>query len=668
MSPGQSVASDAAHAVLPGATPPETERHLDPDCSALGCLARSLTRAGEPDVAPLVGLGVLARSGRLLDEFFQLRAALLGNSGERARAVRRRVLEVIGGQDRLLAQLRPGLAGEGLELCCWESLDGVDRRFLAELFAERFAPVLAPLAPGPSSLPAASLSLSLAVGLRRRRGGPRLSWVELPPVLPRMVPLRGGRWVPVEQVVARHLPALFPEEPVGGCAAFRVTRDAVPAVPDAEGSVGRERLGRAVRLEVEPGIGDDALECLVTGLDLTPGDVYVVGGLLASADLALVAAASSGTGARPSPAPAQGPAPSRPYAGSSSGLLDALEAGDVLVHTPYDAGSAAAALLAEAATDPDVLAIKQTLYRPSPGNPVVRALARAAERGIPVVAVADPAVPVEKRETLASVRILERAGAHVVSGPAGLTAHCRVTLCIRRTGAGVRRLSLFASGADPGRGAEGLALASSSPDLGADLGDLFNELTGYARPTRLRKLMVAPASLRSGLLELIRREEAAGAAGRIGLKIHRLVDPEVVDALYAASQAGARVDIVVAGACSLRPGVVGLSEDVRVVAPAGLVSETSRFFVFGRGEEAAWYLSSADLASRHLDRQVNVAVPVEAIDLKARLEVTLDALVTQPAFELGPEGVWRRRPGPGPEGRLRALAAAASRLGRARSR
>lgn len=221
----------------------------------------------------------------------------------------------------------------------------------------------------------------------------------------------------------------------------------------------------------------------------------------------------------------------------------------------------------------------------------------------------------------------------------------------------MRRLSLFASGADPSYGAEGMALISAAPDLGADLGDLFNELTGYGRPARFRKLLVAPYSLRQGILEGIRSEEAAGSAGRIALKVHRLVDREVIDALYSASGAGARVDAVVTGACSLRPGVPGLSEHVRVVAGAGLWPETSRLFAFGSGEGRAWYLSSADLAPRHLDRQVDVAVPVEDPRLRARLEATFDVLLARPAFELGPDGAWRRRRGPRPEERLRALAA-----------
>jgi polyphosphate kinase len=328
------------------------------------------------------------------------------------------------------------------------------------------------------------------------------------------------------------------------------------------------------------------------------------------------------------------------------------------------------ALLDRASADPALLAIKQTLCRASPDGPTVRALVRAAERGAHVVAVVELAARLDERNSVACARALERAGAHVVYGLVGLRTHCPLTLVIRDAGARV----LSARGAPPGprgyavvgtalhhptRRPEGLSLLSAGPDITADLTDLFNYLTGYSRPARFRKLLVGPGHLRGRLLDLIRRETAAGPAGRIALKVYRLVDREVIDALYRASQRGVRIDLVVSGACALRPGVPGLSDGIRVVAPLGRHFETSRLFVFGAGEASSWYLSSGDLALAHLDRQVDVAVPVEDPAHRARLEATLDILLGLPAWEMDADGTWHRR-GPGAEDALRQLAASAA--------
>jgi polyphosphate kinase len=286
----------------------------------------------------------------------------------------------------------------------------------------------------------------------------------------------------------------------------------------------------------------------------------------------------------------------------------------------------------------------------------VRALVRAAERGSHVVAVVELAARLDERNSVACARALERAGGHVVYGLVGLRTHCPVTLVIRDAGPRVSRYGVVGTGLHhPTRRPEGVSLLSADPDITADLTDLFNYLTGYSRPARFRKLLVGPGHLRGRLLELIRRETAAGPAGRIGLKVYRLVDREVIDALYRASQRGVRIDLVVSGACALRPGVPGLSEGIRVVAPHGRHFETSRLFVFGSGDSSSWFLSSGDLALAHLDRQIDVAVPVEGPIHRARLEATLDILLRLPAWEMDADGAWCRH-GPGAEDALRQLA------------
>jgi polyphosphate kinase len=343
-----------------------------------------------------------------------------------------------------------------------------------------------------------------------------------------------------------------------------------------------------------------------------------------------------------------------------------LDDGDMLVHFPYESYTdSVVALLDQASADPALLAIKQALYRPSPDGPTVRALIRAAERGAHVVAVVELAARLDERASVASARALERAGAHVVYGLVGLRTHCPLTLVIRDAGGRVSRYGVVGTGLHhPTRRPEGMSLLSTDSDITADLADVFNYLTGYSRPARFRKLLVGPGILRSRLLEMIRRETAAGPAGRIAFKVYRLVDREIIDALYRAAQRGVRVDLVVSGACALRPGLLGLSDGIRVVTTVGRHFETSRVFAFGSGEESSVFLSSGDLGLA-LDRQVDVAAPVDDPVHRARLQAMMDALLRYPAWEMDADGVWHQQ-GPGAEDALRRLAASGgmSRSGR----
>lgn len=323
-------------------------------------------------------------------------------------------------------------------------------------------------------------------------------------------------------------------------------------------------------------------------------------------------------------------------------LFRTLDGGDLLVHFPYDSyADSVVSLLDQASADPALLVIKQTLYRASPEGPTVRALVRAAERGAHVVAVVEMAAPSDEHDSVACVRLLEQAGADVVHGLVGLRIHCPVTLVIRDAGRCVSRYGVVGTGLHhPARRPEGMSLLTAAPDITADLADLFNYLTGYSRPPRFRKLLAGPGNLRRRLLELIRLETAAGPAGRIVFKLNRLVDEEIVDALYRASQHGVQIALVVAGESTLRPGVPGLSDGIRVVA--GRRRQTSRLFAFGSGEAASVLLSSGDLGPAAVDAQVDVAAPVDDPAHRARLRALLDSLVQRPAWERDSGGVRRR--------------------------
>ena len=634
-------------------------RYLDEDVSALDLPVRILALAEGPGANPVLErVRLLAGCGWSLDEFFQLRGEQLrrtsSGSPSRARAVRVRVQELLSRQSRLFRHLIPVLAAEGIRLCDTEWLPEADRRLLTVLFRDRLLPVIAPMTtePGRPLPPPANLSLNLAVWVRDDRGRRRFGSVELPPVLPRLLALSSGRLIPLEQVVSGHLPALFEGFSVESHGLFRVTRHAAaPAGPDdllasVEARLHEDRQGTPVRLEVEPRLPEDLLRRLAGELDLSAGDVYTVHGLLGPADLRSLAEAD-----RPDlKSPRIEAVTHRRLTGYDRSSPD--------VHPPYDSFAASVeALLRQAALDPEVLAVKSTLYRPSPDQPLVRALVRAAERGTHVVVLVELGARLGERESLASARALERAGAHVVYGLVDLRTHCPVTLVVRQAAAGVvHQYSVVCTAHhDARRTPELLALLSADPALGADLTDLFNYLTGYSRPPEFRTLMVGPGAFRPRLLEMIRQEAAAGSAGRIALKVGRLVDHEVVDALYAASGQGTPVDLVVTGACAVRPGVAGLSENVRVVAPTGRRFEGSRLFAFGTGGSASWCLSSGDLATRNLDRQVDIALPVRDLALRSRLEATLGVLVAQPSWELGPDGAWRGREG-GAEEALQRLA------------
>jgi polyphosphate kinase len=468
----------------------------------------------------------------------------------------------------------------------------------------------------------------------------------------------GERFLPLEQVIAANLQALFPGMEIVSHTAFRVTRDNDLEVREDEADdllvtiqtelLRHRRRARAVRLEINPDMTDEVRDLLVRELELTADDVYAVDGLL---DLSAVEffAGLDRPELRAEPYTPVGPPRLTGPDGEPEDFFAALRAGDVLVHHPYESfSSSVVAFTQQAAADPRVLAIKQTLYRTSgPASPIALALAGAAEAGKQVVAMVELKARGDEQANIAWAQALEQAGVHVVYGMVGLKTHAKLTLVVRQEASGIRRYVHVATGnynPTTALGYEDVGLFSADHELGADVSELFNFLTGYSRQRRYRRLLVAPAGLRTGLLRLI-REEAAQADGRIVIKANNLVDTEIIDSLYEAARAGAEVDLVIRSVCCLRPGVPGLSERVRVRSIVGRFLEHSRIFCFGTPARGVrYYIGSADVMDRNLDRRVEAVAPVSDPALQARLAEILETELADDrlAWQLDSDGGWRR--------------------------
>ncbi len=510
-----------------------------------------------------------------------------------------------------------------------------------------------------------SLSLNLAVVLRDPLNGERrFARVKVPSLLPRFVVMPDGeRFVPLEQVIASHLDRLFPGMEVVETFAFRVTRNADLTLEEEEADdllaavemeLRRRRFGSAVRLEVDARVTPEVRELLVRELDLTDDAVHEsvgpldLGGLWALRDLD-----------RPDlKDPPWTPVTQTRLASQDDDKVDifkVLADGDVLVHHPYDAfHTSVEEFVRQASRDPKVLAIKLTLYRTSGDSSIIKSLVRAAERGKQVAALVELKARFDEAANIGWARALETAGVHVTYGLVGLKTHTKTALVVRDEGNGVRSYCHIGTGnynAKTAKLYEDLGLLTADPVIGADLAQLFNYLTGYGRNVQYRRLLVAPHPLRERLLELIDGEVAAHAAvpgsGRIVMKMNSLVDPVSIDRLYAASQAGVSIDLVIRGICCLRPGVPGLSENIRVRSLIGRYLEHSRIYRFANGAgpgEPVTYFGSADLMPRNLDRRVEALVPITDPALERRLTEILDVNLADDAlaWALGPEGQWTR--------------------------
>ena len=611
-----------------------------------------------------------------LDEFFQVRVSGLQEQveagvvkrspdgrtpAEQLEGIRERAQELsIRAADVFASELVPALEKERIRIVrSIEALDRADLAFLEQEFDERIFPVLTPLSVDPAHpFPYISnLSLNLAAMVRDPMTGVRrFARVKVPPLLPRFVPLPDGeRFVPLENVIAAHLDRLFPGMELVGHHTFRLTRDADLEVEEDEAedlleaiqSVLRRRRRGAnpVRLEVDEAMSHEVLELLRRELDLEEEEVVVTPGLLDLSALWSLVALD-----RPELKHEPWVPVTQPRLADGEGapdLFEVLRAGDVLVHHPYDSfSSSVEAFVEQAARDPAVLAIKQTMYRTSTQeSPIIRALIRAAELGKQVVALVELKARFDEEANITYARELEQAGVHVVHGVVGLKTHAKISLVVRREAAGVRRYAHVGTGNyNPvtARLYEDMGLLTADPEIGADLTDLFNLLTGYSRQREYRRLLVAPEYLRPEMLELIRGQAREG--GRIVLKMNALVDPDMVDALYEASQAGAEIDLIVRGICCLRPGIPGLSERITVRSLVGRYLEHSRIFRFGERAEATHYIGSADLMQRNLDRRVEALVPVADPSLAARLDDVLDVLMQDDmlSWTLGPDGTWTK--------------------------
>jgi polyphosphate kinase len=610
-----------------------------------------------------------------LDDFFQVRVAGLheqlvapltltspdGMTPEKQ-------LEEIGERVRRLVERQsvafnsdivPALAGAGFKLVNARDLSKADRRLLSDVFQERIFPVLTPLAVDPAHpFPYVSnLSLNLAVMVRDpMRHLPRFARVKVPPLLARFIGLPDGeRFVALEQVIALHLAALFPGMEIVSHHFFRVTRDADLDLDDDEAEdlmaavqaelLRKRRKGRAVRLEVGPDMSPDVLFLLLHELELGSEDVYTVGGMFDLTGLLSIHV----PGTNPAWMPATQPR-LRLDSGEPADFFGVLRSGDLLVHHPYDSFvTSVEAFVEQAARDKDVLAIKIAMYRTSgPESPIACALKSAAQSGKQVVALVELKARGDEQANIEWAKSLEGAGVHVVYGLVGLKTHAKLMLVVRQEGDAVRRYAHIGTGNYNAATAglfEDVALLTRDPDVTADIAELFNYLTGYSRQSTYRKLLVAPTTLRSGMVKLI-QEEAAKPDGRIVIKVNNLVDPEVIDALYRASQAGARIDLIVRGICCLKPGVPGLSEHIHVRSLIGHYLEHSRIFRFGPESGPRVLIGSSDLMPRNLDRRVEAVVPVTDRDLNQEIEQFLELELSDDtlAWELAADGTWTKVP------------------------
>ncbi len=663
---------------LPPAGASDRGRFINRELSWLDFNARVLALAEDPHFPLLERAKFCAIFSQNLDEFFQVRVAGMKDQvaaglssttpdgatpAQQLLDIRDRVEGLTARQEEVfLRHLVPALADVGIVFSGWDELDEDDRKYLDGVFEERVFPVLTPLAvdPGHPFPYISDLSLNLAViVVEPDSGARRFARVKVPTLLPRFVVMPDGeRFVPLEQVIAAHLDQLFPGMEVAAATSFRVTRNADLTLEEEEADdllaaveleLRRRRFGRAVRLEIDAATSEEIRELLQRELDLEDDDVYPFVGPLDLGGLWAVHALD-----RPDlKDPVWVPITERRLASDERepvNFFAEIRKGDLLLHHPYTSfASSVEEFIRQASMDPKVLAIKITLYRTSGDSSIIRSLIRAAERGKQVAALVELKARFDERANIEWARELEKAGVHVSYGLVGLKIHTKTTLVIRDEAAGLRRYCHIGTGnynPKTARLYEDVGLLTCDPAIGRDLTQLFNLLTGYARLPRFERLLVSPREMRPRLRALIDGEIAAGPGrGRIVAKMNSLVDPKMIDALYEASRAGIPVDLVVRGICCLRPGVPGLSENIRVRSIVGQYLEHSRIYHFANGGEdggPCYYIGSADWMPRNLDRRVEALTPVQDPALKARLQEILDVDLADDtlAWFLRPDGTW----------------------------
>jgi polyphosphate kinase len=666
------------------------DRFLDRELSWLAFNARVLELARDPDLPLLERARFLAIFASNLDEFFMVRVAGLKRRIATGLAVRaasglepREVLRKISERAHELQEqhaiafrdeVGPELEKQNITLVHWDALEKHEQDRLHGFFREQVFPVLTPLAVDPAHpFPYISgLSLNLAVTLRNPvTEKEHFARVKVPPLLPRLVavdPPDGGdqdepraRFVPLEDVMAVHLDQLFPGMEVLQHHTFRVTRnedleveedDAENLLQALEKELLRRRFGPPVRLEVAADIDPHVRDLLVRELGVSASEVYELAEPLDLRGLNLVADLDWSQLHYPKFVPATHRSLAEVESAKPSNIFAAMRTRDVLLHHPYDSfNTSVQAFLEQAAADPRVLAIKQTLYRTSGDSPIVDALIDAAEAGKQVLALVEIKARFDEQANITWARKLEQAGVHVVYGIVGLKTHAKLSLVVRQEPQGLVRYCHVGTGnynPKTARLYEDMGLLTCDPMVGEDLSRLFNQLSGYAPKTAYRRLLVAPRSLRSGLVDRIEKEIAnhvAGRPARVRFKANSIVDEVIIDALYRASQAGVPVDVVVRGICAIRPGVPGLSENVRVRSILGRFLEHSRIFWFENAGEPVVYIGSADLMHRNLDRRVEALVRLRderhLQEIDDLLSLSMDAGTS--SWHLNADGTWSRQ-------------------------
>jgi polyphosphate kinase len=591
-------------------------------------------------------------------------------------AIRRRVQEL---GERLShcfdGELRPGLAEHGVHVVAYEDLDEAQRTYVAERFEKVIFPALTPLAvaPGRPFPYISNLSLSLAVLVRDPVTDQTVfARVKVPTeILPRFMTVRpagatannssaGTVLVPLEDIIAHHLDQLFPGMEIVECGVFRVTRDADLEVSDdaadllqaVEDELRRRRFGEVVRVELSTNCTSALRAELAALLEMEDEALYPVEGLLDMGSLWQIHKLPGMTELRDPPLVGITHPRLLRHEGERPDVMAAMRDGDLLVHHPYVSfATSVERFVQQAVADPNVLAIKQTVYRTSDDSPLVPALIDATERGKQAVALVELKARFDERANIHWAKALEEAGVHVVYGQPALKTHCKCVLVVRREGDGVRNYVHIGTGnyhSTTARLYTDFGLFTIDEQIGADVADMFNYLTGYGRPLHYRKVLTAPDQLRDGLLEQIKKTIAAHSPehpSRIAMKMNALVDGRCIRALYEASQAGVKVQLNVRGICCLRPGIKGISENITVVSIVGRLLEHSRIYGFERAGERTIYIASADLMPRNLDHRVEMAVPIEAPELQEELIDTLERAFAdnQNAWELTSSGAWNRR-------------------------
>jgi polyphosphate kinase len=681
----------AERSTLPDLPPLEPEMFINRELSWLEFNERVLAEADE-DANPLLErIKFAAIFSSNLDEFFMIRVAgikrkiaagiaMPGPDGrtptQLLQAVREKTQEALDRQATLIGrELIPLLAKHGISILPYDQLSDAQRRVLTRRFEEEIFPILTPQAidRGRRFPHVSNLSLNLIASLQLPEGQ-RYARVKIPATLPRFVPVvaeldgnaHGDRHVFtwLEEVVAANLPRLFAGATVRGSYPFHVTRDsdielAEDDDDDDDGdlmltmreSIAQRAFGPAVRLMVDSDMPEDVREWLVEHLHADSRDLYVVAGPLACDDFMQLGGLDRPDLKFPPFAPAPVPGLSAAPDQRPEEVFARIRERDILIHHPYQSFGAVVDFLRAAATDPDVVAMKQTLYRLGKDSPLIPALIEARDDDTQVAVLVELKARFDEENNITWAEALERHGVHVAYGLSGLKTHCKATLVVRREPGGLRRYVHLATGnynATTARIYEDFGYFTAREDIGADVSELFNVLTGFAQQQAYRSILVAPGRMRLDLLEAIEREidsHRQKGGGRLLFKVNALVDKMLIRALYRASQAGVKVDLIVRGACCLRPRVPGWSENIRVISVVGRFLEHSRIYAFGQGGAHAVYLGSADLMERNLDHRVEVVFPVEDEQWAGAIR---DAIVpayfrdTVNAWELTAEGSYRR--------------------------